>query len=169
MRLYRTTNRSLPGSTHDCPARFVLHAAISIAAQARLARRRCAARLAKGSNWNVICRACRLGGCRVARSSAIDRQCIKFARITLAKASGLATILLASWAAQQQKCDQRNRNLNANGVLGGSEKMADFQDLLDPSEEQLDRPATFVQISDVSRAGGQIIGKDTQRLAGLDH
>ena len=71
--------------------------------------------------------------------------------------------------AQQQKCDQRNRNLNANGVLGGSEKMADFQDLLDPSEEQLDRPATFVQISDVSRAGGQIIGKDAQRLAGLDN
>src|SRR5436190_12524827 len=53
--------------------------------------------------------------------------------------------------AQQQKCDQRNRNLNANGVLGGSEKMADFQDLLDPSEEQLDRPRRLYK-SAMSRA-----------------
>src|SRR5215210_4220053 len=40
------TRRGWPGQAHECPARFVLHAAFAIAAQARLTRRRCAARVA---------------------------------------------------------------------------------------------------------------------------
>ena len=42
--------------------------------------------------------------------------------------------------AQQHKGDERHGDLNANGVLGGSEEVADFQGLLDPSKEQLDTP-----------------------------
>ena len=70
--------------------------------------------------------------------------------------------------AQQQKGYEGDRNLNANGVLGGAQKVADFQGLLDPSKEQLDGPSTFIQISDFLCAHGQIIGEDAQHLAGLD-
>ncbi len=35
--------------------------------------------------------------------------------------------------------------------LGGSEEVADLEGLLDPSEEQLDRPASFVE-------GGNFLG-----------
>src|SRR5215468_11073764 len=46
--------------------------------------------------------------------------------------------------AQQQEGDQRDRDLNADGVFGGSEEVADLQSLLDPSKEQLDRPSSLV-------------------------
>ena len=54
---------------------------------------------------------------------------------------------------QQQKSDQRDGDLDAHGVFAGAEEAADLEGLLDPAEEQLDRPATFVEIGDlVSRA-----------------
>jgi hypothetical protein len=71
--------------------------------------------------------------------------------------------------AQQQKGDQGNCNLNANGVLGVPEEVADFQGLFDPSKEQLDGPSTLIQIGDFLGAGGQIIGEDAQHLAGLNY
>ncbi len=71
--------------------------------------------------------------------------------------------------AQQQKGDEGNRNLNANGVLGGSQEVIDFQSLLDPSKEQLDRPSALVQVRDVLCARGQIVGEDAQHRAGLDN
>src|SRR5258708_8005655 len=71
--------------------------------------------------------------------------------------------------AQQQKGDQRDRDLNANGVFGSSQEMADLQGLFDPSKEQLDRPSTLVEVGDVLRACLDIIGEDAQHLAGLDH
>src|SRR6266511_892183 len=43
--------------------------------------------------------------------------------------------------AQQHEGDQRDRNLNANRVFGGSQEVGDLQGLFDPSEEQLDGPA----------------------------
>src|SRR6266849_4903179 len=71
--------------------------------------------------------------------------------------------------AQQQKSNQRDRNLNADGILGGSQEVIDFQDLFDPSKEQLDGPATLVQGGDFFCARGQIVGEDAQHLAGLAH
>src|SRR5579863_8235352 len=71
--------------------------------------------------------------------------------------------------AQQQKGDEGDRNLNANGVFGGSQEMADFQCLFDPSKEQLDSPSTLVQIGDFLRARGEIIGEYAQHLPGLDY
>src|SRR5258708_8532414 len=70
--------------------------------------------------------------------------------------------------AQQQKGDQRDRDLNANGVFGSSQEMADLQGLFDPSKEQLDRPSTLVEVGDVLRACLDVIGEDAQHLAGLD-
>ena len=69
---------------------------------------------------------------------------------------------------QQKKCYERDRNLNANGVLGSSQKVLDFQGLFDPSKEQLDLPSTLVQISNLLCACGQIIGEDAQHFASLD-
>src|SRR5260370_32833921 len=69
---------------------------------------------------------------------------------------------------QQQKGGQRDRDLNANGVFGSSQEVADLQGLLDPSKEQLDGPSTLVQVGDVLRACLKIIGEDVQHLAGLD-
>src|SRR5271154_7629196 len=71
---------------------------------------------------------------------------------------------------QQQECDQRDRNLNANRVFGSSEEVANLQGLFDPSKEQLDSPSPLVQVGDVLRAGVEIIGEDAQHLAGIvDH
>src|SRR6202158_4919006 len=61
---------------------------------------------------------------------------------------------------QQLKGDQRDRDLNANGVFGSSQEVADFQGLLEPSKEQLDGPSTLVQVGDVLRACLKIIGED---------
>src|SRR6202163_5092643 len=70
---------------------------------------------------------------------------------------------------QQQEGDQRDRDLNANGVFGGSQEVDDLQGLFDPAKEQLDGPSTLVQIGDFLRACLKVIGEDAQHLAGLDH
>src|ERR1700730_706582 len=41
---------------------------------------------------------------------------------------------------QQQEGDQRDRDLDPDGVLGGPHEVVDFQGLLDPAKEQFDRP-----------------------------
>src|SRR6266700_3785340 len=69
---------------------------------------------------------------------------------------------------QQQEGDQRDGDLNSNRVLGGAEKASDFQGLLDPAEEQLDRPPLLVEVGNDLSRGGQIIGSDTQDLASVD-
>jgi len=38
--------------------------------------------------------------------------------------------------AQQQEGDQGNRDLNTDGIFGGSEEVGDLQGLLDPSKER---------------------------------
>src|SRR6185312_4258965 len=50
---------------------------------------------------------------------------------------------------QQQKSDQRDRDLDAHSILADAEKAADFEGLLDPPEEQLDCPAPLVEIGDL--------------------
>ena len=52
--------------------------------------------------------------------------------------------------AQQQKGDEDDGDLDAHGVLGGTEEAADLQRLLDLAEEQLDLPAAPVEIGDSS-------------------
>src|ERR1700730_2342127 len=69
---------------------------------------------------------------------------------------------------QQQKSNESDCNLNANGVLRCSQEVIDFQDLFDPSEEQFYCPASLIQCGDFFRARGQIIREDAQYLAGLD-
>src|SRR3981189_909111 len=71
--------------------------------------------------------------------------------------------------AEQQEGYEGDRDLNADGVLGGPQEVADFQSLLDPSKEQLDGPSTLVQIGNFLCTRGQIVGEDAQHFAGLDH
>ena len=71
--------------------------------------------------------------------------------------------------AEQQEGYEGDRDLNADGVLGGPQEVADFQSLLDPSKEQLDSPSTLVQIGNFLCTRGQIVGEDAQHFAGLDH
>src|SRR5260370_31441029 len=52
---------------------------------------------------------------------------------------------------QQQEGDQCDRDLNANGVFGGSQEVANFQGLFDPAKKQFDRPATLVEVRDLLR------------------
>jgi hypothetical protein len=54
---------------------------------------------------------------------------------------------------QQQKGDQRDGDLDADGVLGGAEEAGDLQGLLDPAEEQLDGPTAAIEIGDFLSAG----------------
>ena len=57
--------------------------------------------------------------------------------------------------------------LRHNGVLGGSEEVADLEGLLDPAEEQFDLPASLVEVGDLVGRGVEIVGEDAQLLAGL--
>src|SRR5881397_4048536 len=47
---------------------------------------------------------------------------------------------------QQQEGDQRHRDLNANRRFPSSKKVLDLEGLLDPAEEQLDRPTPLVEV-----------------------
>ena len=47
---------------------------------------------------------------------------------------------------KQQKADQRDRDLDTNRSFRGSEEVVDLEGLLDPAEEQLDRPAPPVEV-----------------------
>jgi hypothetical protein len=51
--------------------------------------------------------------------------------------------------------------------IGGGKKAGDFESLLDPAEEHLDRPAPLVERRDLVGGGIKIIGKNAQYLAGL--
>src|SRR5208282_5765378 len=68
---------------------------------------------------------------------------------------------------QQQERDERNRDLDADGVLGGAEEAGDLQGLLDPAEEQLDLPALLVKIGNLLGRRVKVVGEDAQFLAGL--
>src|SRR5207248_1310014 len=47
--------------------------------------------------------------------------------------------------AQQQEGDQRNIDLDANGVFAAAQKAADLKVLLEPLEQELDVPALLVE------------------------
>src|SRR6476661_9052292 len=69
--------------------------------------------------------------------------------------------------AQQQISDQGDDDLNAHGVLGGTEEAGDPEGLLDPAEEQLDGPAALVEPGDVLGGGVEVVAEEAQDLAGL--
>ena len=70
--------------------------------------------------------------------------------------------------AQQYEGDQRHGDLDPDGVLAGAQEMAQFQALLDPTEEQLDRPAPFVEVGDFPGGSLEVVGQDAQDPAGFD-
>ena len=59
--------------------------------------------------------------------------------------------------AQQQERYQCDSNLDADSVLGGTDKPGDLKRLLDPPEEQFDRPTSAVEIGDLVCAGIEIV------------
>ena len=67
--------------------------------------------------------------------------------------------------AQQEKGDQGDRDLDAHGIFGRAEEMADLQGLLDETEEQFDGPAALVEIGDLPGRGIEVVGQDAQYLA----
>src|SRR5262245_51242873 len=70
--------------------------------------------------------------------------------------------------AQDEKGDQRDSDLNAHGVFGCANEALDSQYLLDPAKEQLDFPALPVEIGDLLGRRIEVVGDDTQHLAGFD-
>ena len=52
---------------------------------------------------------------------------------------------------EQQQGDQSSGDLDAHGVLGAAEEVSDPRGLLDPAKEQLDGPASLVEIGDLLR------------------
>src|SRR5580700_2324165 len=70
--------------------------------------------------------------------------------------------------AEQQKGNQRDGDLDAHGIFRGAEKAANFEHLLDPAEEQLDRPAPLVELGDLGSRSIEVVAKDAQHLAGVE-
>lgn len=59
--------------------------------------------------------------------------------------------------AQQQKGDQGHRDLDTHGILRGADEAGDLEGLLDPAEEQLDGPASAIELGNVLCAGIEVI------------
>lgn len=70
---------------------------------------------------------------------------------------------------QEKKGNQRDGDLNAHRILGTAEEMLDLQGLLHETEEELDLPASFIEISDFLRRRVEVIGEDPQLLGPLGH
>src|SRR5438876_7121288 len=68
---------------------------------------------------------------------------------------------------QKQVSDQRDCDLDAHGILGTPDEVADLQRLLHQAEEQLNLPAPFVQVGDLLSGGVEIVGENAQSLAGV--
>ena len=62
--------------------------------------------------------------------------------------------------AQQQVSNQGCEDLQADGVFGSAEEDADFQMLLDPSEQQLDLPTLSIKSGDFGGGVFEIVGED---------
>src|SRR4051794_39210845 len=67
--------------------------------------------------------------------------------------------------AQQKKGNQRDGDLDPHRMLGGADKPSDLQGLLDPPKEQFNGPTSTIQISNVLRAGVQVVRQDAQHLS----
>src|SRR5512132_1018742 len=69
---------------------------------------------------------------------------------------------------QKQICNDGGGDLQPNGIGRASVETADFQVLLDPSEEQLDLPAGLVEIGDGLGRAVEVVGEQCELLAGFD-
>jgi hypothetical protein len=69
--------------------------------------------------------------------------------------------------AEQQEGSERAGDLDAHGILGGSEEAGDLEHLLDPAEEQLDGLAAFVEVGNLLGGSIEVVAEDAQHLAGL--
>src|SRR3982074_219664 len=58
---------------------------------------------------------------------------------------------------QQQGSEQSAGDLYAHGVVAGAEKATDLEGLLDPAEEQLDRPTALIETGDFLGRGIEIV------------
>src|SRR5215212_3813700 len=63
---------------------------------------------------------------------------------------------------EQHEGDQRHRDLDRHRALAGAVEMADPQQLLDPAEEQLDRPAAPIQRRDLLGRRIEVVGEQSQ-------
>ena len=71
--------------------------------------------------------------------------------------------------AQEQVGDEGAGDLDADGVFGAADEVADAEGLFDPSEEELDGPATLVEVGDLLGGGVEVVGDDAQgRLAAVE-
>jgi hypothetical protein len=61
---------------------------------------------------------------------------------------------------QQQISDHGSEYLQADGVLGATEELAQLQMLLDPAEQQLDLPAGLVKRGNLDSRALQIVGNE---------
>ena len=68
---------------------------------------------------------------------------------------------------QEQESNQGNGDLNADRILAVTEAAADFEGLLDPSEEQFDGPSPLVKVGDFLGRSIEVVAQDAQQLAGL--
>ena len=61
---------------------------------------------------------------------------------------------------QQQEVDHRGPNLGEHGVLGGPQEGLDLQMLLDPLEEKLHLPASFIKLGDGPGGKEEVVGQE---------
>ena len=69
---------------------------------------------------------------------------------------------------EDEESDQRDGDLRLDCVLAGAEKALDLEVLLDPAEEQLDLPASLVELGDALGRRLEIVGEEPQCAAGVD-
>lgn len=61
----------------------------------------------------------------------------------------------------EQVADERSQNLDQHRVFAAPEEFFDAQMLLDPFEEQFDRPTVFVALRDIKCAAGMSLVANT--------
>ena len=66
--------------------------------------------------------------------------------------------------AQEKERDESDSDLNAHGILGRSEEVADFEGVLDPAKEQLDLPSALVECGNGLCGRLQIVCRDAKDL-----
>jgi hypothetical protein len=69
----------------------------------------------------------------------------------------------AAEQAEQEPSDERNIDLDFDGVFAASEEPFDLEVLLDPLEEQLDLPALLVKRGDFAGGAAVIVGDEDER------
>ena len=146
---------------------FAYAASLCFWFSARAMRRRCAARVARCSNWNfgLVRRRCWRWFEQVCDGPPLHQVGSDQPR---EREWALDDFVGVIGQAQQHEGDHRDGDLDADGIFRVPQEVADFQGLLDPSKKQFDGPSTLIEVGDLLRAGLQVVCKDAQNLAGLN-